>query len=339
MPVRIAVDAMGGDAAPAVVVEGAVLAAREHPERIQVLLVGQEEAVRAQLAQHDTQGLAIQVVPAADVIAMGESPASAVKQKQQSSIHVGLGAHKKGMADAFASAGNTGAVMAAALFIMGRLPGVARPAVIGFFPTTRSYSIVLDIGTNVDCRPEHLVQFARMGSIYARHVVRRENPTVGLVNIGEEPGKGNEQAKAAYELLKSEAGLNFLGNIEGRDILHHAADVVVCDGFVGNVMLKLGESVATALVQMVGREMAEQGLSDEQKGLVGRILGSVKRRFDYEEYGGATLLGVDGNVLIGHGGSSARAIKRMIETAADVAERGVRESIAAAFGARDEATA
>src|SRR5690606_1789758 len=184
-----------------------------------------EEAVRAQLAQHDTQGLAIQVVPAADVIAMGESPASAVKQKQQSSIHVGLGAHKKGMADAFASAGNTGAVMAAALFIMGRLPGVARPAVIGFFPTTRSYSIVLDIGTNVDCRPEHLVQFARMGSIYARHVARRENPSVGLVNVGEEPGKGNEQVRRAYELLQAEPGLNFRGNIEGRDIFHHAVDV------------------------------------------------------------------------------------------------------------------
>lgn len=339
MPVRIAVDAMGGDSAPAVVVEGAVLAARESPDRIQVLLVGQEDLVRKELERHDVSSLGIEVIHAPEIIGMGESPASAVKSKQQSSIHIGLGAHKKGLADAFASAGNTGAVMAAGLFILGRLPGVARPAVIGFFPTTQSYSIVLDIGTNVDCKPEHLVQFARMGSIYARHVSRRDNPTVGLVNVGEEPGKGNEQVKAAYELLKAQTELNFIGNIEGRDVLHHAADVVVCDGFVGNVMLKLGESVATALVQMVGREMSSLGLNHEQKGIVGKVLGGVKKRFDYEEYGGATLLGVDGNVLIGHGGSSPRAIKRMIETAAEVAEQGVRESIATAFGARGEAGA
>ncbi|HEX7071795.1 MAG TPA: phosphate acyltransferase PlsX [Rhodothermales bacterium] len=338
MAIRIAVDAMGGDAAPGVVVEGAVQAARAHPERLRILLFGREEAVRTELARHDVAGLAIDVVDAPEVIGMAEAPATAVKTKRQSSIHLGLGAHKQGHADAFISAGNTGAIMAASLFILGRLPNVARPAVIGFFPTTTSYCIVLDIGTNVDCRPEHLVQFARMGAIYARHVARRENPSVGLVNIGEEPGKGNEQVKAAFEMLRAEEGLNFRGNIEGRDILHHAADVVVCDGFVGNVMLKLGESVATALVQMVGAEMAAQGLSDSERALVARVLGGVKRRFDYEEYGGATLLGVDGNVLIGHGGSTARAIKRMIETAVDVVEHNVRDSIASAFGARGESS-
>lgn len=331
MPIRIAVDAMGGDNAPAMVVEGAALAARAHADRLQVLLVGQADAVRTELDQQGAADLPIQVVDAPEVIGMSEAPAAAVKTKQRSSIHVGLGAHKQGAADAFVSAGNTGAVMAASLFILGRLPGVARPAVIGFFPTTQGYSIVLDIGTNVDCKPEHLVQFARMGVIYARHVARRENPSVGLVNVGEEPGKGNEQARKAYELLQAEQGLNFRGNIEGRDILHHAADVVVCDGFVGNVMLKLGESVATALVEMVGAEMASQRLSEAEQALVARVLGGVKRRFDYEEYGGATLLGVDGNVLIGHGGSTPQAVKRMIETAADVVEQGVRESIASAF--------
>lgn len=339
MAIRIAVDAMGGDAAPAVTVDGAVRAARLHPSRLQVLLVGIEEAVRSELKKHDADGLAIEVIHAPEVIGMGEAPAAAVKTKQRSSIHVGLGAHKQGHADAFVSAGNTGAVMAGALFILGRLPNVARPAVIGFFPTPESYSIVLDIGTNVDCKPEHLAQFARMGAIYAEHVAGRPTPTVGLINIGEEPGKGNEQAKAAYQLLQEESGIHFVGNVEGRDILHHAADVVVCDGFVGNVMLKLGEGMATALVEMVRREMAAQRLSDSEMALVGRVLGAVKRRFDYEEYGGATLLGVDGNVLIGHGGSTPTAIQRMIEMAANVVEHGVRNSIAAAFGVRDGSSA
>lgn len=324
---------MGGDHAPSVVVEGALRAIRSAPERLHVILFGSDETLGPEMEKQDLAGLPVQAVHAPEVIGMAESPATAVKTKRQSSIHLGLGAHKQGQADAFVSAGNTGAVMAASLFILGRLPNVARPAVIGFFPTTKSYSIVLDIGTNVDCRPEHLVQFARMGSIYAEHVARRPNPTVGLLNVGEEPGKGNEQVKAAYDLLCQESSINFHGNIEGRDVFHHAVDVVVCDGFVGNVMLKLGESVATALVEMVGQEMAAQGLGGEDKKLVMGVLGGVKRRFDYEEYGGATLLGVDGNVLIGHGGSSARAIERMILTAADVVEQQVRESTAAAFGA------
>lgn len=323
---------MGGDRAPEVVVEGTVRAAAALRGRAELLLFGPSHVLTETLAKHpDARGLSIEIVEAPEIIGMAESPAGAVKNKQRSSIHVGLGVHKRGEADAFVSAGNTGAVMAAALFILGRLPNVSRPAVIGFFPTTKSYSIVLDIGTNVDCRPEHLVQFARMGTIYAQHVARRQNPTVGLINVGEEPGKGNEQTKAAYELLKADPNLNFRGNVEGRDVLHHAADVVVCDGFVGNVMLKLGESVSTALVQMVRREMANQQLSESDQEVVARVLGAVQKRFDYEEYGGATLLGVDGNVLIGHGGSTPRAIERMIQTAAEVVELGVRESIAAAF--------
>lgn len=334
MPTRIAVDAMGGDKAPDVVVEGAVRAAGSLRGRAELLLFGPAAVLTGLLEKHGADGTGIDVYDAPEVIGMAEAPASAVKNKQRSSIHLGLGAHKRSDADAFVSAGNTGAVMAAALFILGRLPNVSRPAVIGFFPTTSSYAIVLDIGTNVDCRPEHLVQFARMGAIYAEHVARRPNPTVGLINVGEEPGKGNEQTKAAHELLAAEPGLNFRGNVEGRDVLHHAADVVVCDGFVGNVMLKLGESVSTALVQMVRQEMANQRLSDSDQAIVARVLGGVRKRFDYEEYGGAPLLGVDGNVLIGHGGSSPRAIERMIQTAVDVVEQGVRESIAAAFAAR-----
>lgn len=332
MAIRIAVDAMGGDRAPTVVIEGAIRAVKEDSD-IQVLLFGPEGRLREALNGAGAgEGMPIVVVDAPEVIGMGEAPASAVKTKQRSSIHLGLGAHKKGEADAFVSAGNTGAVMAASLFILGRLPGVARPSIMGFFPTTESYCLVLDVGSNVDCKAEHLVQFARMGSIYASAVMKRERPVVGLLNIGEEPGKGNEQVKAAYEALSSTSGIHFKGNVEGRDLMHHVADVVVCDGFVGNVMLKFGESMATALPHMVAEEMASQGLDDAQKQLVGRVLSSVRQRFNYEEYGGAPLVGVNGHVLIGHGGSSARAVERMILTGAEEARQDVAASIAAAIG-------
>lgn len=332
MAIRIAVDAMGGDKAPAVVIEGAIRAVTEDSD-IQVLLFGPEDRIRRELTlSGEADGLPIEVVDAPDVIGMGEAPAQAVKTKQRSSIHLGLGAHKQGMADAFVSAGNTGAVMAASLFILGRLPGVARPSIMGFFPTTESYCVVLDVGSNVDCRAEHLVQFARMGSIYASAVMKRDRPVVGLLNIGEEPGKGNEQVKAAYEALNAASGINFKGNVEGRDLMHHVADVVVCDGFVGNVMLKFGESMATAFPHMVAQEMARQGLADAQQELVVRVLSAVRKRFNYEEYGGAPLMGVNGHVLIGHGGSSGRAIERMILTAAEEARENVAGSIAAALG-------
>lgn len=323
---------MGGDHAPDVVVEGAIRAVDQSDGEVVVLLFGPQDAVRSALASSDSKDHpAIQVVDAPEVIGMGEAPAAAVKTKQRSSIHVGLGAHKEGKADAFISAGNTGAVMAASLFILGRLEGVARPSVIGFFPTTESYSLVLDVGTNVDCKPAHLVQFAKMGSIYASTVMKRERPVVALLNVGEEPGKGNDQAKAAYELLDAEPSINFRGNIEGRDLLHHAADVVVCDGFVGNVLLKFGESVASAFPKMVGQEMARQNLSAAEQKIVAKVLSGVRKRFNYEEYGGAPLLGVNGNVMIGHGGSTARAFERMIQMAAEEARQNVAGEIAASI--------
>lgn len=336
MAIRIAVDAMGGDNAPAVVIEGAIRAVKKDSE-VHVLLFGPEARVRDELeAAGGPDGLPIKVIDAPEVIGMGESPAAAVKTKQRSSIHVGLGAHKQGNADAFVSAGNTGAVMAASLFILGRLRGVARPSIMGFFPTTESYCVVLDVGSNVDCRAEHLAQFARMGSIYASAVMKRERPVVGLLNIGEEPGKGSEQVKAAYEVLSADSSINFKGNVEGRDLMHHVADVVVCDGFVGNAVLKFGESMATAFPHMVADEMAHQELDDEEKQLVGRVLSAVRKRFNYEEYGGAPLVGVDGHVLIGHGGSSGRAIEKMILMAAEEARQDVAASIAAALGEGSE---
>lgn len=331
MAIRIAVDAMGGDDAPTVVIEGAIRAVKEDAE-IQVLLFGPQDRVREAVeAEGDADGLPIHVIDAPEVIGMGEAPAAAVKTKQRSSIHLGLGAHKQGKADAFVSAGNTGAVMAASLFILGRLPGVARPSIMSFFPTTESYCLVLDVGSNVDCKAEHLVQFARMGAVYASAVMKRDRPVVGLLNIGEEPGKGNEQVKAAFEVLSAASDLNFKGNIEGRDLMHHAADVVVCDGFVGNVMLKFGESMATAFPHMVAEEMARQGLDDAQKQLVGQVLSAVRKRFNYEEYGGVPLVGVNGHVIIGHGGSTGRAIERMILMAAEEARQDVAASIAAAL--------
>lgn len=331
MAIRVAVDAMGGDDAPSVVVEGAVRAVRQAGDRVELLLFGPEEQLRETLAQHDAEGLPLRVVDAPDVIGMAESPVAAVKTKQRSSIHLGLGAVKQGQADAFVSAGNTGAVMAASLFVLGRVPGVSRPSILGVFPTTEGVCLVLDVGSNVDCKPEHLVQFAYMGSVYARRILQIEQPRVGLLNIGEEPGKGNELVKETFGLLQEASGLHFAGNIEGRDVMHHAADVVVCDGFVGNVMLKFGESMATAVMHMVGQEIRQQGLTDEQQQTVVQVLGGVRKRFNPEEHGGAPLLGVAGNVLIGHGSSSARAIERMIGMGAQIAEQNLAAAIAAAL--------
>jgi glycerol-3-phosphate acyltransferase PlsX len=331
MPVRVAVDAMGGDHAPAVVVDGCVEAARALGPDVEILLAGPAGDIEPMLRERDAGGLSIRVLDAPDVIAMAESPSTALKSKPRSSIHVGLAACRSGEADAFVSAGNTGAVLAASVVVLGRLAGVSRPAIIGYYPTIRSFALVIDVGTNVDCKPEQLVQFAQMASIYAERVLHREHPVVGLMNVGEEPGKGNDQAKAAYPLLESAPGIRFRGNIEGRDIMQHAADVVVCDGFVGNIMLKLGESIATEVPRMIAGEMARQQMSEEEKAAVVRALKGVASRFDYQEYGGVPLLGVNGNVIIGHGGSSARAIRRMVEVAADLVREDVAGLITAAM--------
>jgi phosphate acyltransferase len=329
MPVRIAVDAMGGDKAPSVVVEGAIRALQNAgAEDLEILLFGPEAILDDELAQHEGANLLpIRVIDAPEVIGMGEPPATAVKTKQRSSIHYGVGAVKQGSADAFVSAGNTGAVMAASLFVLGRIDGVSRPSVIAFIPTVQGHSVLVDAGTNVDCKPEHLVQFAVMGSVYTRRVLQKENPTVGLLNIGEEPGKGDELAKAAHTLLEKSPDINFVGNIEGRDIFRHGADVIVCDGFVGNVLLKFGESLLTALGHFVGREMQRLDLDPEHQNLVMKVLAGTGKAFDYQEYGGAPLLGVNGSVMIGHGSSTARAIERMILAGAEVVRQNVPQEI------------
>ncbi len=301
--VRIAVDAMGGDSAPAVEVEGALQAVRESDGRVEAVLVGREPELRAELGRHDAEGLPISIVHADEVITMGESPATAIRRKRGASIVVAANLQAEGKVDGLVSAGNTGAVVAASLFGMGMLPNVRRPAIASMFPTIGRPSVVLDVGASIDSRPSDLVEFAAMGDVYARYVLRRETPRIGLMNIGEESTKGSELTQETYKLL--EAGpMNFVGNVEGRSFLHGMADVVVADGFVGNVMLKLVEGVLDVLTEALKDAGADKGLE------------MLKRQFDYAEYGGAPLLGVNGVVIIAHGSSSAKAIKNAIKVAA-----------------------
>ncbi len=332
MAIRVAVDAMGGDHAPDLVVPG-VVRALEKEHAVEVDLYGPEEILQPLVKDLDSVRERVRIVHAPDIVGMAESPSVALKTKQNSSIHLGISACKAGNADAFVSAGNTGAVMAASLFILGRLDGVKRPSLVGYFPTLQGHCILLDAGANVDCKPEHLLQFAKMGAVYAKSTGRSDNPSIGLINIGEEPGKGNEQAKAAFKLLSADPDLNFIGNIEGRDVLRHAADVVIGDGYVGNIMLKFGESVATVVPQMIGAEMKRLAMNTADQEVVARALKGVKDKFDFQEYGGAPLLGVNGTVIIGHGGSNELAFENMVTHASEMVRERVSESISSALSA------
>ncbi|MDH3458126.1 MAG: phosphate acyltransferase PlsX [Gemmatimonadota bacterium] len=320
--IRIALDAMGGDFAPAVPVEGAVRAIEESPATFEVHLVGRRDAVERELHKHRGSGERIQIVDATDVIGMSEKPLAAIRGKRKSSIRVGLELQKSGSADAFISAGNTGAVMAASTLLLGLHPGVARPAIGALFPTSSKPTLVLDAGANIDCSPRELRGFAHIGSVYARDVLGRPEPTVGLLNIGEEPEKGNESVRGAFDLLKSDAGLRFVGNVEGRDVLSGACDVVVCDGFVGNVMLKFYETVAHLFRELLEREVDPDVLASDGMGRVFRVL-------DYAEYGGAPLLGVRGVSVICHGSSPVRALKNAIGVAVRSVESQLSQHIAA----------
>ncbi|MCS7234524.1 MAG: phosphate acyltransferase PlsX [Armatimonadota bacterium] len=308
---RVAVDAMGGDYAPAEVVAGAVAAA----ERLglEVLLVGPDEAVRERLRRHRGSGR-VRVVHASQQIGMDESPTTALRRKPDNSIAKGLELVRAGQADAFFSAGNTGAVMAAALLTLGRVEGVDRPAVAAVLPTLRGRMVALDVGANVDCRPRHLLQFALMGSVYAERVLGIPSPRVGLLSNGEEAGKGNELVVRAAELLRT-TDLNFVGNVEGRQVFFGACDVLVCDGFVGNVVLKLGEGMAQGLFQIIREEVRRSLRAKFAVWLLRPRLRALRKRIDYTEYGGAPLLGVRGVVVIGHGSSNAHAVFNALRVA------------------------
>jgi glycerol-3-phosphate acyltransferase PlsX len=330
----IAVDAMGGDHAPGVIVDGAVAAARELDAR--VALVGLEDVVRAELqrtgAEDDER---ISVIPASEVIDMAEHPANAVRQKTDSSIVVGMRQVKDGQAAAFVSAGNTGAMLAAGLFHLGRIPGVERPAIATVFPTRGGFTLILDVGANSDCKPEYLVQFGLMGAAYAEQVLDVAEPRVGLLSIGEEEGKGNQVVQRAHALMRERPG-SFLGNIEGKDIPAGAVDVVVCDGFVGNVLIKFAEGVASTIGGIIREEITSNPLS---KLLAAGLRPAFRRaygRLDYAEFGGAPLLGVQGVVIIAHGRSNARAVRSAIRVARRAVESNLVETIARGIGDEDE---
>jgi len=326
--VKIAVDAMGGDYAPREIVKGALEAASAYD--LSVILVGDEAQVRREMADNNMAGGRVEVVHAPDVIGMAEQPAVAVRRKKDSSIVVATRLVREGQADALVSAGSTGAAMAAALLGLGRIKGIDRPAIAGVLPSEKGFTVLLDVGANIDCKPQHLLQFGMMGYLYARKILGLENPMVGLLSNGEEPTKGNEATLAAFPLLHN-AGINFYGNVEGRDIFRGTVDVVVCDGFVGNIVLKASEGLAQVLFKMMKEEIAKNWAARFSTALAGPALKGFQKRLDYAEYGGFPLLGVNGVSIISHGSSTALAIKNAIRVARESVENqllnAIRESV------------
>ncbi len=321
---KIALDAMGGDHAPDATVEGAVLAARELD--VEIVLVGDEAIIQAALSRHATAGLPLSIVHASQQVEMHESPSSVVRRKRDSSIWVATRLVKEGQAAAVVSAGNTGASMATALFILGPLAGVERPAIATLLPTLTGTALMIDVGANVDCKPEHLFKFGVMGYVYAQDMLGASSPKVGLLSIGEEDGKGNDLTREAFKMLK-ESGLPFIGNVEGRDVYRGDVDVIVCDGFIGNVALKISEGLADALVQMLKREILASTLGKLGGWLLKPTFARFRKKIDYAEYGGAPLLGANGISVICHGRSTPKAIKNAIRMARDAEVRGLNRHI------------
>jgi glycerol-3-phosphate acyltransferase PlsX len=323
---RIAVDAMGGDYAPNEIVAGAL---RAHEELgVEVLLVGDPDKVTASLKQHSTS-TALEVVPSEAVIGMHEEPLSALRRKPKASINVAMDLVKRGKADAVVSAGHSGAAMAAALLRLGRIRGVDRPAIGALLPTmiTGKQVLVLDVGANVDCRPKFLDQFATMGTIYSRFVLETEQPKVGLLNIGEESSKGNELALKAHELLSANPHIHFGGNAEGRDVLSGEFDVIVCDGYAGNALLKFAESIGEFIVEILREELPKGIRGKVGTALLKPNLRRIKQRIDHAEHGGALLLGVDGICIISHGSSQAPSIFNAIRVASEAVDHKVSDQI------------
>jgi phosphate acyltransferase len=323
--ITIAVDAMGGDHAPRPEVEGAVTAARELGVR--VLLAGIPADIKRELSRHAHRGLSIEIVPASEVIAMSDAPTQAFRRKKDSSAHVAARLVRDQEAEAMVSAGNTGAVMAVARFLLGALPSVQRPALAAPFPTSRGgVAVLIDAGANVDSKVSHLVQFAVMGDIFYRTIFGARRPKVALLSIGEEESKGNELTREAYHRLK-ELPLNFVGNVEGREVFSGQVDVVVCDGFIGNVALKISEGVAQHIAAVLKKALKSTIASQVGYVLSRTAYRDFRRNIDYSEYGGAPLLGVRGITVIGHGRSNANAIKNAIRVAAGLTRARLNEKI------------
>ncbi len=323
---HIGIDAMGGDFGPSAVVEGVALAAREMPGRFRVTLVGDEAEIAPHLGRAPIPGVKVEVVHAPEKIDMAAKGASAAR-KSRSSLGVLTQLHKEGKVDGIFSAGNTGAVVATALLGLGRLESVSRPALAAFFPNPAGGTVVLDVGANAECKAGYLLQFAHMGSVYARYLLGRNDPRVGLLSIGEEDTKGNALVLETLPLLRRARHLNFIGNVEGRDLFKGTCDVVVTDGFTGNVVLKTAESVATLLTHKVREELRRDLLARVGALFMLPALRRLKAEVDWEEFGAAPLLGVDGVCFIGHGASRARAFRSAIRTISRFVEQRVNEHI------------
>jgi glycerol-3-phosphate acyltransferase PlsX len=331
---RIAIDAMGGDNAPGQIIEGALDAAELLDAGDEVLLVGRREVIEAHLDRTRRPKERVRIVDAAEVIGMEEAPIEALRKKRRSSIAVIAEMAAKGEADAVISAGNTGAFVAACQMRMRKLPGVNRPGIAVVFPTFEGPVVMCDVGANIACKAVNLYQYAVMASKYSTHILGIKNPRVGLMSIGEEDAKGNEIVKKTRSMIKSDPNINFCGNIEGRDIFKGVCDVAVCEGFVGNVVLKLTEGLVDGLFRAIGQELVQ-----EDKSLASRftpVVARIYKKYDYNEYGGAPLLGVNGTAMICHGASQARTIRNAINTAKKYHTRRINEQItehiAAGFG-------
>ena len=323
--ITIALDAMGGDHAPRAEVEGAILAARELG--VKVVLVGIEEKVRQELNRHRHRGVAVEIVNATEVVTMQDSPSHAFRRKKDSSMHVATKLVRDGKADALVSAGNTGAVMTVARFVLGTLPSVDRPALAAAFPNMKEkVTVILDVGANVDSKPEQIVQFAVMGEIYYRTIWGTRRPRVAVLSIGEEEMKGNDLTREASNRLK-QTSMNFTGNVEGRDVFRGDVDVIVCDGFIGNIALKISEGLVEHIGGMLKKAIKSSLTSQLGYALSKPAFDEFRKRTDYSEYGGAPLLGVRGVTIIGHGRSNPNAIKNAIRVASELVKARVNEKI------------
>ncbi len=335
--VTLAVDVMGGDFGPSVVIPGALEAGRRSGARL--LLVGRQSDLEAQLASADTDGVDVEIVHAEDVAGMNEKPSDILRRKKNASIQVACRLVRDGAAQGVISAGHSGATVACGMFILGRMAGVDRPALASVLPTEKDPVVLLDVGATVDCKPHHLFQFGLMGEAFARDLLSKTQPRVGLLSIGEEEGKGNQQVKVAYDLLKQVQGMNFAGNVEGRELFTGDVDVAVCDGFVGNVALKLSEGLSLSLTRVLRRELLSSGLLPKLGTFLAR---KAFRNFasvvDYAEYGGAPLLGLQGIAIVSHGSSNSKAICSAVRMAALFAEKKTNERLMEAIGANEELT-
>lgn len=324
---KIALDAMGGDLGPSVNVQGAIDACREWPD-LEVVLVGDRTKLTQELKPYNLNShLKVQIYHAENIVGMHESPVEACRTKPDSSIMICAKLVAEGQVDGLVSAGNSGATMTASLLHLRRLEGISRPAIATILPTLQGHCVMLDMGANMDCKPKHLLQFAVMGSVYFQAMFKKSNPTVGLLSIGEEEGKGNELTLETHSLLKN-SGLNYIGNVEGRDIPMGKADVVVCDGFVGNVVLKFGEGLAEAIIKLMKKELQGHPLALLGGLMIKGVLKTIKRKVDPAEYGGAPLLGIQGVSIVSHGGSNAFAIKNALRVAAELVRDNINMHIA-----------